>query len=50
MKIIKDPLNYTGGKSKLIPKIIENLPIEEIDTFVDLFAGGCNVALNIPSC
>ncbi len=43
---IKSPLNYTGGKYKLLPQIIPLFP-KEIDTFVDLFTGGCNVAVNV---
>lgn len=46
MKFIKSPLNYTGGKYKLLPHLIEAFP-EKIDTFVDLFAGGFNVGVNI---
>lgn len=45
-KYIKSPLNYTGGKYKLLNQIEPLFP-KEIDTFVDLFAGGCNVAINI---
>lgn len=43
---LKSPLNYTGGKYKLL-KQIEPLFPKNINTFVDLFAGGCNVAVNI---
>lgn len=42
---IKSPLNYIGGKYKLLPQIIPLFP-EQINTFVDLFTGGCNVAVN----
>lgn len=35
---IKSPLNYTGGKYKLLPQIIPMLP-SNINTFVDLFGG-----------
>ena len=45
-ELIKSPLNYTGGKFKLLPQILPLLP-ENINTFVDLFAGGCNVGVNI---
>lgn len=45
MEFIKSPLNYTGGKYKLLPQLLEIFP-KEIDTFVDLFAGGGNVAVN----
>lgn len=44
--LIKSPMNYTGGKFKLLPQIMPLFP-KEIDTFVDLFAGGLNVAINI---
>lgn len=44
--MIKSPLNYIGGKSKLLPQILPLFP-DKIDTFVDLFAGGCNVGINI---
>ena len=43
---IKSPLNYTGGKYKLLPQIIPLLP-EKIDTFVDLFGGGFTVGINV---
>ena len=45
-ELIKSPLNYTGGKYKLLPQILPYIP-NDIDTFVDLFAGGCNVGANI---
>ena len=45
---IPSPLNYTGGKFKLLPQILPRFP-KEIDTFVDLFCGGCNVGLNVPA-
>lgn len=47
-KLIQSPLNYTGGKYKLLPQILPLFP-ENIDTFVDLFCGGCNVGINIKS-
>lgn len=43
---IKSPLNYTGGKYKLLPQIIPLLP-EKIDTFVDLFGGGFTMGINV---
>ena len=43
---IKSPLNYTGGKHKLLPQIMPLFP-KEINTFIDLFTGGCNVAVNV---
>lgn len=44
--MIQSPLNYTGGKFKLLPQILPYFP-EDIDIFVDLFCGGCNVGVNI---
>jgi adenine-specific DNA-methyltransferase len=43
---IQSPLNYTGGKFKLLNQILPHFP-ERIDTFVDLFCGGCNVGANV---
>lgn len=44
--LIKSPLNYTGGKYRLLSKILPLFP-EQIETFVDLFCGGLNVGINI---
>ena len=46
MQYCKSPLNYIGGKYKLLPQIIPLFP-KNIDTFVDLFGGGFNVGANI---
>ena len=46
MALIHSPLNYTGGKAKLLPQILPLFP-SNINTFVDLFCGGCNVGLNV---
>ena len=43
---VKSPLNYTGGKHKLLPQLFEKFP-SKIETFVDLFGGGFNVGANI---
>ena len=45
-KYLKSPLNYTGGKYKLLP-VIEPLFPKNIRYFVDLFAGGANVSVNV---
>jgi DNA adenine methylase Dam len=45
-KYIKSPMNYTGGKYKLLPQILPLFPTE-INTFVDLFTGGGNIAVNV---
>ena len=44
-KYIKSPLNYIGGKYKLLPQLMPLLP-QNINTFVDLFCGGGNVGVN----
>lgn len=43
---IKSPLNYTGGKYKLLPQIMRIFP-DKIDTFIDFFCGGANVCVNV---
>ena len=43
---IKSPLNYTGGKYKLLEKIMPSFPSNN-NCFVDLFAGGLNVGINV---
>ena len=43
---IQSPLNYTGGKFKLLQQILPKFP-QKISTFVDLFCGGCNVGVNV---
>ncbi len=45
-KLIKSPLNYTGGKFKLLPQILPLFP-KDIDVFYDIFCGGANVAINV---
>lgn len=47
-EIIQSPLNYTGGKFKLLPQILPLFP-KNIDIFVDLFCGGANVGVNVKS-
>ena len=44
--ITKFPLNYTGGKTKLLPQLLPLFP-DSINCFVDLFCGGGNVAINM---
>ena len=44
------PLRYPGGKAKLFPLvkyIIENKVSDDIKTYVEPFAGGAGVALNL---
>src|SRR3989338_8615249 len=42
---VKSPLNYTGGKHKLLHQITKFFP-NEIDVFYDVFSGGANVGIN----
>lgn len=46
-ELIQSPLNYTGGKFKLLPQILPHFP-QDIECFVDLFCGGGNVGINVP--
>lgn len=43
---IKSPMNYTGGKYKILEHIIPSFP-SMMGNFVDLFAGGLNVGINV---
>lgn len=42
---IKSPLNYIGGKYKILPQIFPLFP-KDVACFVDLFTGGANVGIN----
>jgi DNA adenine methylase len=42
----RSPMNYMGGKYKLLPQILPLFP-KNINVFVDLFAGGLDVSLNV---
>lgn len=42
------PMNYIGGKYKLLPQILPLFP-KRIRTFIDLFCGGANVGMNVKS-
>ena len=42
----KSPLNYVGGKYKMLPQIMRFFP-RRINNMYDLFAGGCDVCTNI---
>lgn len=44
----QSPLNYTGGKYKLLPQLLPLFP-RNIHTFVDLFCGGGDVGTNVQS-
>lgn len=45
-QFIKSPLNYIGGKYKILNQILPLFP-SNLNKFVDLFAGGCNVGVNV---
>jgi adenine-specific DNA-methyltransferase len=44
-QFVKSPLNYTGGKYKLLPQLTKFWP-RGIDVFYDVFCGGANVGIN----
>lgn len=46
LPLIQSPLNYTGGKFRLLPQILPLLP-KNIDSFYDVFSGGGNVGINV---
>ena len=43
---VPSPMNYIGGKYRVLPQILPLFP-KNIETFVDLFCGGCNVGINV---
>ena len=45
-KYIKSPINYAGGKYRLLKQIIPLFP-NNINTFVDLFGGAFNIGINV---
>lgn len=44
-KYIKSPMNYSGGKYRLLKQIMPLFP-DKVDTFVDLFCGAGTVGIN----
>ena len=46
MAYSKSPLNYIGGKFKMLPAITKFFP-KQINVMYDLFAGGCDVCTNV---
>ncbi len=42
---VKAPFNYIGNKYRIIDSIQQYFP-ENIDNFVDIFCGGCDVSIN----
>lgn len=45
-KLVKSPINYSGGKYKLLKQILPLFP-SNINTFVDLFCGAGTVGINV---
>lgn len=45
MSYLRSPMNYMGGKYRLLSQLLPHFPAE-IGVFVDLFTGGLDVALN----
>ena len=46
MNFIKSPFNYMGNKYKQLPQLTKLYP-KEINNFLDLFCGGCDVSINV---
>lgn len=46
--ILHSPLNYTGGKERILPFLLDLFP-KDIECFYDMFCGGLNVSLNVES-
>lgn len=46
-EIIKSPINYTGSKYRILKKGLLNYFPKDINTFIDLFGGSGNVAINV---
>jgi len=44
--IIKSPMNYMGGKYKLLPQLMPLFP-QKPRVILDLFCGGCDVGINL---
>lgn len=45
-ELVKSPLNYTGGKYRILTQLMDKFP-KDIDMFFDVFSGGGNVGANI---
>ena len=45
-ELVKSPLNYTGGKYRILSQLIDKFP-KDIDVFFDVFSGGGNVGVNV---
>lgn len=45
-ELVKSPLNYTGGKYRVLTQLVDKFP-KNIDMFYDVFSGGGSVGVNI---
>ena len=45
-EIVVSPMNYMGGKKKLIKTFVEDYFPKHVDIFLDLFCGGATVGVN----
>lgn len=45
-ELIKSPMNYIGGKFRILPQLLERFP-NKINMFYDVFGGGGSVSLNV---
>ena len=43
---VPSPLNYTGGKFRILDQLLPEFP-KDISKCFDLFCGGCNVGINV---
>ena len=47
LSLIKSPMNYTGGKYKLLKQILPLFPEMIEGKFIDLFCGGLDITINV---
>ena len=45
--LVKSPMNYTGGKYKLLYQILPLFPQKIEGRFIDLFCGGLDITINV---
>lgn len=45
-KLLKSPLNYVGGKYRLLKQILPLFP-KQIETYIEPFSGAANVGINV---
>jgi len=45
-ELVKSPMNYIGGKYKLLPQLLDGMP-NKINMLYDVFGGGGTISLNV---